>query len=60
MSIEANQRLHLPDVHLSKEEMKTYFDKTVGTGRVFMLGITSSYGNQIRCYYNASGWKACF
>ena len=37
MSIEANQRLHLPDVHLSKEEMKTYFDKTVGTGRVFMF-----------------------
>ena len=37
MSLEANQRLHLPDVHLSKEEMKTYFDKTVGTGRVFMF-----------------------
>ena len=37
MSIEANQRLHLPDVHLSKEEMKTYFDKTVGTGRVYMF-----------------------
>ena len=37
MSIEANQRLHLPDVHLSKEEMKTYFDKTIGTGRVFMF-----------------------
>ena len=37
MSIEANQRLHLPDIHISKEEMKTYFDKTVGTGRVFMF-----------------------
>ena len=37
MSIEANQRLHLPDVHVSKEEMKTYFDVTVGTGRVFMF-----------------------
>ena len=37
MSLEANQRLHLPDVHLSKEEIKTYFDKTVGTGRVFMF-----------------------
>ena len=37
MSLEANQRLHLPDVHLSKEELKTYFDKTVGTGRVFMF-----------------------
>ena len=36
MSIEANQRLHLPDVHVSKEELKSYFDKTVGTGRVFM------------------------
>jgi len=37
MSIEANQRLHLPAVHVSKEEMKTYFDATVGTGRVFMF-----------------------
>ena len=37
MSLEANQRLHLPDVHVSKEEMKTYFDETVGTGRVFMF-----------------------
>jgi len=37
MSIEANQRLHLPDVHVAKEELKTYFDKTVGTGRVFMF-----------------------
>ena len=36
MSVEANQRLHLPDVHVSKEEMTTYFDSTVGTGRVFM------------------------
>ena len=37
MSVEANQRLHLPDVHVSKEELKTYFDATVGTGRVFMF-----------------------
>jgi len=37
MSIEANQRLHLPDVHVSKEELKTYFDATVGTGRVYMF-----------------------
>lgn len=37
MSVEANQRLHLPDVHVSKEEMKTYFDATVGTGRVYMF-----------------------
>ncbi len=37
MSVEANQRLHLPDVHVSKEEMKTYFDATAGTGRVFMF-----------------------
>ena len=37
MSVEANQRLHLPDVHVSDEEMKTYFDATVGTGRVFMF-----------------------
>ena len=37
MSIEANQRLHLPDVHVPKEELKTYFDATVGTGRIFMF-----------------------
>ena len=37
MSLEANQRLHLPDVHVSKEELKTYFDATVGTGRVYMF-----------------------
>ena len=37
MSVEANQRLHLPDVHVSNEEMKTYFNATVGTGRVFMF-----------------------
>ena len=37
MSVEANQRLHLPDVHVSKEEMTTYFDATVGTGRVYMF-----------------------
>ena len=37
MSIEANQRLHLPDVHVPKEELKTYFDATVGTGRVYMF-----------------------
>ena len=37
MSIEANQRLHLPDVHVSKEELRTYFDATVGTGRIFMF-----------------------
>ena len=37
MSIEANQRLHLPDVHVSKDELKTYFDATVGTGRIYMF-----------------------
>ena len=37
MSVEANQRLHLPDVHVSDEEMKTYFNATVGTGRVYMF-----------------------
>ena len=37
MSIEANQRLHLPDVHVPKEELRTYFDATVGTGRIFMF-----------------------
>ena len=37
MSIEANQRLHLPDVHISKEEWKKHFDATTGSGRVFLF-----------------------
>jgi twinkle protein len=37
MSIEANQRLHLPDVHISKEEWQKYFDATTGSGRVFLF-----------------------
>ena len=37
MSIEANQRLHLPDVHISKEEWQKHFDATTGTGRVFLF-----------------------
>jgi len=37
MSIEANLRLHLPDVHISKEEWQKHFDATIGSGRVFMF-----------------------
>jgi len=37
MSIEANQRLHLPDVHISKEEWQKHFDATTGSGRVFLF-----------------------
>jgi len=37
MSIEANQRLHLPDVHVAKPQLKKYFDDTIGSGRVFMF-----------------------
>jgi hypothetical protein len=36
MSIEANKLLHLPDVERTQEEMKDAFDKTLGTGRVFL------------------------
>jgi len=36
MSLEANQRLHL-DEEISTEELKPYFDKTLGTGRFYLF-----------------------
>jgi len=36
MSLSANQLLHLPDVHMDKEELKKHYDATLGTGRVFL------------------------
>ncbi|MBT4795380.1 MAG: bifunctional DNA primase/helicase [Candidatus Marinimicrobia bacterium] len=36
MSLSANQLLHLPDVHIDKEELKKHYDATLGTGKVFL------------------------
>lgn len=36
MAMSANKLLHLPDVERTTEEMKEAFDKTIGTGRVFL------------------------
>ena len=36
MSVEANQLLHLPDTVVSDEEKREYFNRTLGTGRVFL------------------------
>lgn len=36
MSLSANQLLHLPDVHMDKEELKKHYDATLGTGKVFL------------------------
>jgi twinkle protein len=36
MSVETNQNLHLPDVSISEDEMDRAFNKTLGTGRVFL------------------------
>jgi twinkle protein len=36
MSVEANQLLHLPDTVASDEEKREYFNRTLGTGRVFL------------------------
>jgi len=39
MSLEANKPLHLPDVYKTtpKEEFRNYFDKTLGTGRLYFF-----------------------
>lgn len=36
MSLEVNQLLHLPDVSVSDEELREAYDKTLGTGRLFL------------------------
>jgi len=36
MSLSANQLLHLPDVHMDRDELKKHYDATLGTGRVFL------------------------
>jgi len=36
MSLSANQLLHLPDVHIDKEELRQHYDATLGTGRIFL------------------------
>ena len=35
MSVEANLPLRRPDIHMSEEEKRKYFDSTVGTGRFY-------------------------
>ena len=37
MSLAANKPLHLPDVETNEDELRTAFDSTLGTGRVFLF-----------------------
>jgi len=37
MSLAANKPLHLPDTEVSDDELKSAFDSTLGTGRVFLF-----------------------
>lgn len=38
MSIEANLPLHKPDVFVSDEELKQYYDRTIGLGKISFYG----------------------
>jgi twinkle protein len=37
MSLEANKPLHLPDTEVSEDELRRSFDRTIGTGRVYLF-----------------------
>jgi twinkle protein len=37
MSLHANKPLHLPDIEVSEDELRTSFDATLGTGRVYLF-----------------------
>ena len=37
VSIEANQRLHLPNIYIPKEEWQKYYDVTIASGRVYLF-----------------------
>jgi len=37
MSLHANKPLHLPDIEVSDDELRTAFDATLGTGRVYLF-----------------------
>jgi len=37
MSLHANKPLHLPDVEVTDDELRSSFDATLGTGRVFLF-----------------------
>jgi len=57
MSIEANQPLHLND-NITREDKRTYWEKTLGTGRVYLFdhwGSTSEDNLLARVRYMARG-----
>jgi len=36
MSLSANRLLHLPNVHIDKDELKEHYDATLGNGKIFL------------------------
>ncbi len=36
MSLSANRLLHLPEVHIDKDELKEHYDATLGNGKIFL------------------------
>ena len=50
MSVEANLPLRRPDIHMSDEDKRKYFDATVGTGRFYFYNHFQVYHN---CHYFA-------
>lgn len=65
MSISANKMLHLPDTPVTTEELKSAFDDTIGSGRVFLFdhfGSTSSDNilNRVRYMAKALDCRVVF
>jgi twinkle protein len=59
MSLHADKKLHLPDTHVSEQELKEAFDATLGTDRIYLFdhfGSTSADNIINRIRYLA---KAC-
>ena len=65
MSLHANKPLHLPDVEVSDDELRSAFDATLGTGRVFLFDHFGSTAvdniiNRVRFMAKAMGCKYIF
>jgi twinkle protein len=65
MSLHANKPLHLPDVEVSDDELRSAFDATLGTGRVFLFDHFGSTAvdniiNRVRFMAKGMGCKYIF
>jgi twinkle protein len=65
MSLAANKPLHLPDTEASKEERKDAFERTLGTGRLYLFqhfgsGAIENIVNRVRYMAKALNCKYIF